>query len=400
MVWIHGGSLTSGTPGLPVYDGTELARKGVVVVNIAYRLGAFGFLFHPALREELGHLAANLGLQDQIAALKWVQEHISQLGGDPNNVTILGESAGGWSVSILASSPKARGLFHRAIAQSGVVVSPSRKSNRSLRPFENLIARPIAERNGTVLFSSLEVASLREARGKSTAEILSAASATMFESLPVVDGELMPDEIAANYAALQFNDVPLLLGYNSGEGIGNVPPGVTSEALIAASRNMALPCSAESVELLALYPHSTDVEAVSMIEESQRDGDYGWSAWSLARLQSKYGRAKVYLYYFDIRPPASPKGAPHFEEVAYVFGTQSRRYSPWSVVLQNHWVNFAKFGNPNDLETNEWPAFDATSPEAKVFHDGHSSVMSLPNLKRVETFDKLFTCLGMAQMAN
>jgi para-nitrobenzyl esterase len=395
MVWIHGGSLTAGTPAYPVYDGTQFARDGVVLVTVAYRLGAFGFLAHPDLSRESGAGSGVYGLMDQIAALEWVRKNIAAFGGDPDRVTLFGESAGAWSVSVLASSAKAKGLFHRVIAQSGAIFAPAKKPTTPNEPFQNLLSLEFAERNGEALLASLGIARVEEARDRSAKDLLAAAEQTRHETLAVIDGDVVGGENIRLFEARRFNDVPLLLGYNSGEGIGNVPPGVTPEALAAAPR--LSPCPTEAAAMLSLYSHATVDEAIAAIEESQRDGDFGWSAWKWARLQNAYGKSKSYLYYFDVHAADSPKGAAHFSDVAYVFGTQNAKDDARSALIRRYWINFAATGNPNGTNSTAWPAFENDSEMAMVF-DENSSVRQLPHLQRIKAFDALFACtLKVAQ---
>jgi para-nitrobenzyl esterase len=277
MVWIHGGSLTSGAPSLPVYDGTQFARDGIVLVTMAYRLGAFGFVAHPELSRESGQGSGAYGFMDQIAALEWVRSNIAGFGGDPSRVTVFGESAGAWSVSVLASSARAKGLFHRVIAQSGAIFAPARTTSTPTEPFQNLLSLPVAESNGIALLAALDVASIAHARDKSAADVLAAADRSTHETLAVIDGEVMRDENIRLFETRRFNDVPLLLGHTSGEAIGHAPPEVTPEAIDAAAQMP--PCPAEAAKWLSLYSHRTVDEAVAAMEESQRDAEFGWPAW-------------------------------------------------------------------------------------------------------------------------
>jgi para-nitrobenzyl esterase len=389
MVWIHGGSLTAGTPSYPVYDGNQFARDGVVLLSISYRLGPLGFLSHPQLSAESGNGSGAYGFQDQIAALRWVQRNIQAFGGDPNNVTLFGESAGAWSVSVLASSSEAKGLFHRAIAQSGAIFAPPKRSRRPNELFQNSVLLEFAERNGRALLQSLGANNIDEARKKNPSDIIAGVERIQHETLPVVDGEIMSDENAKILQAGRFNDVPLLLGHNSGEGIGNVPAGVTPEALKAAPQQS--PCPTQAAVVLSLYRHATLDEAIAMIEESQRDGDFGWSAWTWARLQNAKGRSKVYLYYFDVHPSTSPKGAMHFADVPFVFGTQNAAGNSTSALIRRYWINFARTGDPNAEGLPPWPPFESPSEMAMVF-DERSAARQLPNLGRIKAFDELFKC--------
>ncbi len=219
MVWIHGGALTRGAASIPVYDGEALARKGVVLVTINYRLGPFGYLAHPALSSESEQgSSGNYGVLDQIAALRWVQRNIAALGGDPDRVTIFGESAGSWSVCSLVATPLAKGLFQRAIGESGGCFAPM----QFLKEAKN--GCPPAEKMGESLAAGLGVEAadnpLAAMREKSTEEVLKAAAKdlSLARAKANVDGWVFPQEIVEIYATGRQNRVPVLLGSNADEG--------------------------------------------------------------------------------------------------------------------------------------------------------------------------------------
>src|SRR5690606_35924751 len=215
MVWIHGGGLTRGSGTVSWYDGTELARKGVVLVTLNYRLGPFGYLAHPALTDESPHdSSGNYGLLDQIAALAWVRDNIARFGGDPGNVTIFGESAGAWSVHQLSASPLAAGLFHKAIGQSGAHAYPLPELTRPR------FGLPAYEATGLALERAAGVGSLDALRGLTADAVLDAWGRAELEALtrPVVDGWVLPDQIVEIYRRHRHNPVPLMLGSNADEG--------------------------------------------------------------------------------------------------------------------------------------------------------------------------------------
>ena len=212
MVWIHGGALTSGAGS--IYDGEALAKKGVVVVTINYRLGVFGFFAHPELTKESDrNSSGNYGLLDQVAALEWVQKNIAAFGGDPKRVTIFGESAGSWSVNYLTASPLAHGLFERAIGESGAEFDPARKLADM-------------EQQGVKIEKSLKANSIADLRGKSAAEV----QAVLFQTAANVDGWFLPTDVYTIYADGKQNDVPMLIGSNSDEGTMFTPPSVNLQS--------------------------------------------------------------------------------------------------------------------------------------------------------------------------
>ena len=215
LVWIYGGGFSFGSTSEPVYNGAKLAKKGVVLVSIAYRVGQLGFLAHPDLSAESSdQVSGNYGLLDQIAGLKWVQNNIAQFGGDPGKVTIFGESAGGISVSMLCTSPLTKGLFAGAISQSGGSFGPTRPTTY---PGENMKTLRQAELDGEVYAQQHGVSSIEELR-KLDADQLIPAGWTMPGGWPIVDGYVIPDDQHKLYEAGKYNDVPVLIGYNSDEG--------------------------------------------------------------------------------------------------------------------------------------------------------------------------------------
>lgn len=397
MVWIHGGAFMGGHAGVPLYDGTRLAEKGVVIVSIGYRLGAFGFLAHPDLtRENGGTGSGNYGIQDQIAALQWVRDNIARFGGDPGRVTIFGESAGAISVSILAASPAAKGLFHRVISESGGNFGPPRVASEG---GANLPLLRVAEANGQAFLARLGAADIAAARTL-PAGILQAAVGPGLTSgfSPVFDGDLLPGDQFELYAAKRFSDTPILVGTNSDEGSTFVPPGITSGAFVAFIRAGYGPHAAS---ILAAYPHATDDEAVRAAKDVIRDSLFAWPTWAWATLQSTHGTGRAFLYYFDHRTPQSPQGAAHAAEIAYVFrnigagggtsGSDGLRPidQAMSELMSDYWVNFAKAGDPNAPGLPPWPAFDPEKPLAMIF-DNRPGARPVPNMGPIEALDAYF----------
>lgn len=390
MVWIHGGGFDGGDASSPDFDGARFAQAGVVLVSIAYRLGVFGFLAHPELRQESGMSSGDYGLEDQIAALQWVKRNIQRFGGDAERVTIFGESAGGMAVSLLAGSPAARGLFQRAISESGGVFAPPTRPGQRRGP---LLSVEFAENTGKEFLKRLGVADIRAARLISTERIFHAASGLKF--WPVLDGEILTAPNAELYRAGRFNDVPVLVGSNSGEGAGTAPPNTTAKSFSELGKDAPQACAPKIAAVLARYPHDTDAAAVKSYEDLSRDSDIGWNSWTWARLQARYGRSKVFLYYFDVSPPGSTV-AYHGAEVPYVFGRPSAIARPddarISDLMRRYWINFARSGDPNGPGLPAWPAFSDQAPDAMVF-DRTPSARRLPNLDRLRAIDAFFTCV-------
>ena len=400
MVWIHGGGFTGGATSEPTYDGTHFAQQGVVLVSAAYRLGVFGFLAHPDLDRESGKGSGNYGLEDMIAALKWVRANIGRFGGDPRKVTLFGESAGSAAVSLLVNAPEARGLFQRAIAESGAIFQPPRNWLMSDDESGPLGTLSLGESFGEELLHELKVADIAAARNLPAKAILKAASQReRFWFLPVIDGDLL---VAANevlYRSGRFNDIPILIGTTSDEGHGRAAPEVTESMLRDSARKLICPDYAGAV--LARYPLGNGADAPRTVEMLNRDGGAAWNTWDWARWQSREGRAKVFLYYFDFPIPGFPNGAPHWSEVPYLFANYSwweekhRQLRPedlaFSDLIRRYWINFATTGDPNGQGLPRWPAFSEATQSTLVF-DNATSARPLPNLERLRAFDRWYGC--------
>jgi para-nitrobenzyl esterase len=389
MVWIHGGDFDHGATASEVFDGTRFAQDGVVLVSIAYRLGAFGFLAHPELRLEGGKGSGAYGLEDQIAALQWVKRHIHRFGGDPERVTVFGVSAGGISISLLAGSPAAHGLFQRAISQSGGAFGPP--TNDPLLSLER------AENAGTALLKKLGVADIQAARRIPAEKVIKAiAEENGLKFWPVLDGKLLSARNADAYRAGRFNDVPVLIGFNSGESAGNAPPNTTARSFSEIGKDLPAACAPKIAAVLALYPHGTDAAAVRSFEDLSRDSGSGWNSWTWARLHARHGHSKAFLYYFDLSPPDSTSGAHHGAETEYVFGRPSAaarlKDAQVSQLMRRYWINFAKSADPNAPGLPIWPAFSDNASDAMVF-DRNSGARRLPNVARMRAIDSFFTCV-------
>jgi para-nitrobenzyl esterase len=379
MVWIHGGAWTSGSG--PIYQGEDLAKKGVVYVSLNYRLGVLGFLAHPELtRESARHSSGNYALLDQIEALKWVQANIAAFGGDPSRVTIFGESAGSWSVHNLVASPLAGGLFHRAIGESGA-------------RFAITTTLAQAEQAGARFAEAVGAPSLAALRARPAAELDRAGG---FQSVSNADGWVLPAVMWDLFTAGRQNDVPILIGSNSDEG-SIFTPATTTGATFRQQVERRFGKDADAY--LALYPFTSDQEARLAQAHSMRDQTFGWEMRTWARLQARTGKAKVFLYYFSHVPPlpdAEWLGAQHGAEIPYALnwpnGTQSS-HVPWTDAdrkladqLSSYWINFAKAGDPNGAGLPPWPAFELNDQRALGIGDT-ISVIPVPNAPALDFLD-------------
>ncbi|HEX4002438.1 MAG TPA: carboxylesterase family protein [Candidatus Acidoferrales bacterium] len=394
MVWIYGGGFTSGATQYPLYDGVKLAKKGVVVVSIAYRVGVFGFFADPELTAEQGGHSGDYGLMDQIAGLDWVKHNISAFGGNPGRVTIFGESAGGIAVSMLAASPLAKGLFQGVISESGGNFAPAQKHGEG---GENMVSLATAEHNGAALLSRLDVKSIADARHLPAEVLLKAQGPDLGSAWPDFDGYVLLGDQYDLYKAGRYNDTPVLIGTNADEGALFTPT-----ATVSGFEHMVRSGYGEYADkILSVYPANSDSLALHSQRDLFRDTAFAWHTWTWARLQSQTGRSKVFVYYFSHRPnyPDTPGfkdwGAAHGSELAYVFGNfvetmpATGNDEAVSEQISSYWVNFAKTGDPNGAGLPTWPAFTDASQQVMNLDDP-SHAIPVPNLDKLTVLDAYY----------
>jgi para-nitrobenzyl esterase len=399
MVWIHGGSFVAGETSVPVFDGRELARQGIVLVSVAYRIGPLGFLAHPDLRHQNGGGSGEFGLEDQIAALRWVRDNIARFGGDPARVTIFGESAGGIAVNVLAASPAARNLFQRAISESSPKVFEATGSTPS--PGEWLRPLAAAEADGVEFLRGLGTQNIQAARELPASRFVDSFQRMAGKFVPVIGGKILPRAVYSSYEAGDFNDIPALIGYNSDDAALDAPPNVTP-VMFDSLINAAPPnCKSQAATVLSAYSHTTDAEAVRAIKDLARDISYGWNTWSWAQLQTSKGRGKVWVYYFDVRTEHTPEGAAHQAEIPYVFGTLGPSAGPTDVrlsaLIRQYWSNFAAEGDPNGPGLPQWPPFRRERPMIMGFGQSPGG-QPWQRLDRMRLIDSYLGCIRTSEI--
>jgi para-nitrobenzyl esterase len=382
LVYFYGGGLVAGDGSEPRYDGESMARQGIVAVTVNYRLGAFGFLAHPELTQESpNHASGNYGLLDQAAAIRWVRDNIAAFGGDPQHITIAGESAGSFSVSAQMASPLAKNLIAGAIGESGSLLS--------LQPLPALAP---AEQAGAAWATSLGAGSLAALRALPAQQVLEASGkpgAPRFSA--IVDGYLFPQSPKEVFLAGQQAKVPLLVGWNSQESgyqgtLGQAAP--TVENYRAAVQKTF---GERAAEVLRLYPAATDADVEQAATDLAGDRFLGYSTWKWADAHANTSGQPVYRYYYarprpamtpemgnatanlaggvtkgdpNAKPAPPAKGAVHSAEIEYALGNlATNKVFDWtpddyqvSKTMQAYFANFIKTGNPSGPGLPAWPA--------------------------------------------
>jgi para-nitrobenzyl esterase len=370
LVYIFGGGFQNGDGSEPRYDGAAMAAKGMVAVSLNYRTNVFGFFTHAGLVAESPHKAAgNYGLLDQVAALRWVRQNIAAFGGDPNRVTIAGESAGSLSVSALMVSPLARGLFAGAIGESGALIS-------TLPP--PLIETAI--QNAAKFTEAVGTSELKALRAMPAEQLLDiAAKAAPFRFVPVIDGYYLTKSLAEAFQAGEQAKVPLLAGANSEEMNAQMILGGAEPTPENFAGRVAKLYGSRAPEVLKAYAGATRAEVLQAATDLASDRFISHGTWKWTELHMQTGGKPVYRYlYTRIRPPyqgmpgqappppgPAPLGAVHAAEIQYAMGNLhlDNRY-PWepadykvSGIMQAYFVNFIKTGNPNGSGLPEWPVY-------------------------------------------
>jgi len=377
MLWIHGGGYTAGSASEPRHDGQFLAHRNVVIVTLNYRLGIFGFFTHPDLAAESPHHAAgNYGLLDQAAALAWVSRNIMAFGGDPNNITVFGESAGSFSVSSLMASPLSKTLIAKAIGESGAAFHSSGLTYPTLAKTEQDDAA-----FAQTAFNASTIADLRKV---SADDLVKAAGAHTTPPPPrfgpVVDGYFLPESVPEIYAAGNQAHVPLLAGWNADEVRAMITMSPVKPTVDTFSAQATKDFGTRSADFLAVYPATTDAEAVQSAGDFVSDRFIAYSTWAWLEAQVKTGQAPVYRYRFDLAAPGDKfhpagTGAFHSDDIEYVFGTLDSRQQATirpedralSDQIQKYWTNFARNGDPNSPTLPTWPPYGPTN-DWQVMH--------------------------------
>lgn len=413
MLWIHGGGFSYGSGSLPLFDGEGLARRGIVLVTINYRLGPLGYLAHPDLTRESPHGASgNYGFLDQIESLRWVRDNIAAFGGDPGCVTIFGQSVGSSSVSCLLASPLAKGLFHRAICQSGGSVGPlGAPGGGSMQTLAAAEARgkEFLARHGAVSIEDMRHRPAREFQlppreAQSDPWMMTQANQRLRNSgWGIVDGHAIPTSVYDIFDKGRQNDVPLLTGANSHEG--SAQPAVTTLAEYEAQCRRIYGVTME--ELFALYR----VREAPQLSEAARlingHRTFNWQNWTTLRMHARTAKSAAFGYHFGRRQPFPPGatywdntaenlGVFHTAEIPYAFDHLAVRDWPWTDtdrelanLVSSSWVNFARNGDPNGPGLPAWPRYGASTTDVMVIGD-EVKAGPLPDQDKMRFWDRWF----------
>ena len=418
MVWFHGGGHSSGVGSARIFDGTHMARKGVVMVTANYRLGPLGFLAHPALTAESLHGASgNYGILDHIAALEWVRDNVAAFGGDPANVTIFGQSAGSWSVCALQASPLANGLFHKAIGHSGGCFGAPRAhlvttGGQATAVSGHEIGLAIASELGVEGDGSDAAAALRTA---DPSAVLQAQQAAGRGTGVVVDGWVLPALADDIFRVGNQNKVPVIVGSLSDEG-STLYAGMVEPAREEFEADLREQYGHQADGLLAAYARELDASTKTAGQAIAADRNFTWQMRAWARAIG--GTSDVYLYFFSHAPPvfrlyvpdqphlAYPAGrrsagAYHSGDLAYAFGNVGLVGLDWNArdhelsnQMSQYWVNFAKTGDPNGKGLPRWPKYDREGESALEFATYGTAATSKVRERKLDLFDAIYQTGG------
>ena len=384
FVNIHGGAFATGS-----YSGTQesFVKEGIVYVSIEYRLGALGFMAHPELSKESPNgISGNYGIYDQICALNWIHDNISAFGGDPEKVTICGESAGGISVSILCASPLCKGLFRAAISESGGNFGPVSSGGVT-----NMKLYTEAEEQGVNFQKKLNAKKMKQLRKVSGEALIEATQNEQF--WPVVDGLAITGDQYKLYEEGKYNDVDVLIGYNSDEGslfVYQMNLNAYKGMLAGQFGNMA-------DKAMEVYPANNDKESLYAVQDIFRDTAFGWSTWAWGNLQTKTGKGKVYMYYFAQPSQNSllknTRGATHVAEMPFIYGwnwgPMTEVDTHMAQIMPQYWINFIKTGDPNGEGLPYWTTYKQGETTVMDMHNGFHLTQA-PNLPQMEFLEEYY----------
>lgn len=382
--WIHGGEFWAGSGTEARYNGAKLAARGAVVVTINHRLGVFGFLAHTELSAEGERkTSGNYGLLDQIGALQWTRDNIAAFGGDPDNITVGGESAGSCSVSFLMASPLSKHLFHKAVGQSCAYFMPEPHGMKPLSHADN-------EQRGGEFLRAAGADNIAELRTMPAEHLLATwMKDTSKRMQPCFDDYVLP-HVDQAFARGEQTRIPLLCGWN-GDEYGFIRAQGDKFDAPAFLKRLETSFPKHVDEILAAYGAHRALETAAEITS---DRLMVWPTWKWAEEHAKH--APVYVYQFDRAAPGSPFGATHASELEYVFGALDSKPQPWSQDdrdlserIGDYWINFAKDGDPNGASLPAWPAYGAD--KQVVYLDAKDAVRPLKTRARLELLDRLFT---------